>query len=484
MFFTSSDFESSENVYNASIADPEGCTTALIAGWAAPDGRPLLWKCRDVSLWEQEFHYHDETPYSFIGITYVNEETQVWGGVNEVGFAIENANAWNFDDSSGVPDDDGVIQYHALQTCATVEEFLAYMDTTARIGRTRPSIYGVFDAFGGAGMLEASLYENFWFDANDTSLAPEGIMVRANFAYAGGPNHVGQYRHDRALELIEPAVADSSISVNFLFDIVSRDLTTEYLDPYPLPYQGYYIYNGDTLNFSIRDHDAINREITQSNYIVQGIIPGENPLTSTLWVQVGEPIMTPYMPLWVAAGSVPLEVDGENGSSICLRARELFNYLYYPYPDPYDDIINTNKILDVSGYGVLSEVRRVEQGYYDFVQAKVENWRSSFPPAEEIEALQDSIAELVYNELTEPFPVDDLAVNYEADSLRLSWPPVVRTLFSDTISTARYSIYSGETAEPYSGIEILLGVTSDTTFAIEINSGENSGFYQVRAVYP
>jgi hypothetical protein len=33
--------------------DESSCTVALIAGWATPDGRPLMWKNRDVSDWHQ-----------------------------------------------------------------------------------------------------------------------------------------------------------------------------------------------------------------------------------------------------------------------------------------------------------------------------------------------------------------------------------------------------------------------------------------------
>ena len=463
--------------------DPEGCTTALIAGWATPDGRPLLWKSRDVTNWEQEFLFYDETPYSFISVTYTNEDTQAWGGVNEVGFAIENANAWNFNDSSGAPDDDGIIQYHALQTCATVEDFLAYMDTTARIGRTRPSIYGVFDAFGGAGMLEASLYENFWLDANDSLACPNGVMVRANFAYAGGPNHVGQYRHDRALELVEEAVANGTISARYLFDIVARDLTTENLNPYPLPYQGFYVHNGDTLLYSIRDHNAINREITQSNFVVKGILEGENPLTSTLWVQVGEPTMTPAIPLWVAAGSVPAEVDGEFGSLICLRARELFTYLYYPYPDPYDDIINTYKLIDENGNGILTEVRRIEEEYFDFVEAEVEDWRTVFPTQQDVAALQDSIASVVLNYMMQPNSVDDLVISIESDSLRLNWSPVLTSVFGDTITITQYAVYYSDTYVPGGAIGDLLAYTIDTSYSMPLNPSEECGYYIVKASY-
>ena len=458
------------------------CTTALIAGWATPDGRPLIWKNRDVSNWHQEFNYYNETPYSFIAVNYPDNMTEAYGGVNQVGFVIENANALNFPDSAGVPDDDGIIMYHALQTCETVEDFLAYMDTTAARGRTRPAIYGVFDAYGGAGMLEASKYENFWFDANDTTVAPEGILVRANFAYQGSGSHIGQFRHDRAMELIQRAVAGDSITPRYLFDIVARDLKTEDVDPYPLPYQGYYIYQGDTLWGCVRDHNAVNREISQSCFVAQGIIPGENPLTSTMWIQCGEPTMTPAHPVWVAAGSVPPEVDGEVNAPICLRARELFEYLYLPYPDPFDDIIKTYRLIDIQGNGVLANVRSVEEGYYDFVEAKVENWRTAFPPQSVVENLQDSLAILVFKSMTEPEPVTDLVIMMETDGPRLHWSPVMKSVFGDSIEVSGYVVYSSDMCFPYSILGDSLGFTADTTFLPQIGANTECAFYQVRAV--
>jgi hypothetical protein len=460
----------------------ENCTTALIAGWATPDGRPMLWKNRDVSNWAQEFHYYDLEPFAFISVTYSGDTVEAWGGVNEVGFAIENANALNFPDSSGVADDDGLIILHALQTCETVDDFLAYMDSTAFRGRTRPAIYGVFDVYGNGGMLEASLYNNWWFDLNDDSLAPNGVMVRANFAYMGSSNHVGQFRHDRALELLENAVISGEISDYFIIDIVARDLMSDSLDPYPLPFEGSigYIPCG-----YIHVHNCINRDITQSSYIVHGIQPGENPLTSTIWAQVGEPIMTPMIPLWVGALSVPPEVDGPFNAPICERAREFFEYLYLPYPDPDDDLIDTWILIDDRNKGLLIYLRNIEDSYYDYIQNTIESWRSNFPPADQIAALQDSIAFLAYEAMMNynpPLPVSDAVIACEDSNILISWNPVNMSVFGDTITVSGYSIYANDSYfyQRISGDS--LGFTTDTSYLIPSAIYSNSTFFQIRAV--
>ena len=463
--------------------DGADCTIAVIIGSATPDGRILMWKNRDVSNWHQEFAYYDEYPYNFISVNYPFEEynDEAYGGVNDVGFSIINANALNFEDSTGA-DDDGLIMYHALQTCESVEDFMSYMDSTAYFGRSRPAIYGVYDSFGGAGFLEASKYENFWYDANDPVNAPDGFMVRSNYAYSGGPwSPTLQHRHDKAFELVENAVLGDSINPRYIFDVIARDLTTEDIDPYPLPYEGYYVYSGDTLWNTYRNHVAINREISSSAFVVKGIIPGENPLLNTIWAMDGEPVMTPVVPLWVAAGSVPPEIVGHDPDSpICLRARELFDYIYWGYPDPYDDLINTMRLDDGNGTGVLLAVRNVEEGYYDYVAEQIESWYQQFPAASVMQNLQDSIALHVYQKMLEPLPVENLEIQMSGATVRLTWDPVMRSVFSDSIEVDGYSIYQGG---GYTGGALgdSIGFTTDTNFMLPLGTLPPSTFYQVRA---
>ena len=90
------------------------CTIAVISGSATVDGRPLLWKNRDVTNDVQKFCYfeprmpHAETTfYAFVGNVYSSDTTRVYMGVNEVGFAIINANCYNLNDTLSRGFDDG-----------------------------------------------------------------------------------------------------------------------------------------------------------------------------------------------------------------------------------------------------------------------------------------------------------------------------------------------------------------------------------------
>jgi len=462
--------------------EPE-CTTAIIPGWALPSGRPLMWKSRDVSNWHQEYQYYQRTPYSFIGLNYpfTSYQNECYGGFNEVGFAIENSNALNFPDTTASAyDDDGLIMYHSLLTCETVEDFLAYMDTTAARGRTRPSCYGVFDAFGGAGILEASKYSNYWFDASDSIVCPQGYLVRSNFAYMGGASHVGQYRHDWADTLIRRAMEEGILDARYMFDIVARDLSTETVNPYPLPYSGYVIYLGDTLWGAVRDHNAINRDITMSCFVAEGIALGENPLMTMMWAMAGGPIMTPALPLWMGSYSVPVELTGDNPDSpMNLRLRELFDYLYYPYPDPYDDVIDTYKLVDGQGAGILVRTREIEDGYYDYALDLTENWRINFPGAAAITAVQDSLSAYVFDKICQPEAVDYLLCTPSSANLTLSWPAVFKSFIGDSIIVDGYKIYHSNQA--YFTLGDSIGVTNSTSYILSLPGGAGSGYYQVRA---
>ena len=460
------------------------CTTAIIAGWATVDGRPLLWKNRDVSTATQEFHFYDYGPYPFVSITYAGQTDQGWGGVNSVGFAVEDANALNLPDPVPGPDDDGIIIYHALATCETVYDFAAYMDTTGHHGRTRPAIYGVFDRFGNAGMFECGAYTYEYFDANDPVAAPHGILVRSNYAYSGDTTGyvVGRFRHDRALELLEEGYAGNLLTAQYVNDIVARDIANEDIDPYPLPYEGV---DEDFLFGYIHTHNAVNREISMSGFVAEGIQVGENPLTCTMWTYCGEPIMTPAVPLWVAGGDCPPEIDGDPTSPICDRATEFFDYLYLPIPDPDDDLIDTWKLIDDLGKGLLSYLRDLENSHYDSVNNILDEWRISFPSYNVVSDLQDSLATVSYEAMMSfnpPLPVENLTIGVEGDSVRLSWPPVDRSVFLEPMTVDGYCIYTSDTyfLNRISGDSLCF--TEDTTIALPHTGVDEPVFFQVRAV--
>ncbi len=308
------------------------CTTGVASGLATPDGRPLLWKSRDVSNANQEFHYVDlgGNFIPFIANTYSGNTNEYFGGVNAAGFAIENSNSYNLPpgpDSNGwgAGADDGEIMKRALALCVTVDDFQDLLDSTNIDGRTGNANYGVIDAFGGAAMFETGGYTYTRFNAADSAA---GYIVRSNYSYSGPLDNrmtYGGYRHDRADFLWNNAVQDDSLTPQYIFRYVARDLSSAVLDPYPLPFDGSY---GGYPYGCVPNSAAICRSTTRSVIVVQGVPANEDPGDAILWSMCGSPLAAVTLPLWVRAGSVPLEFDSNVGSRLSDRSTALCNWIY------------------------------------------------------------------------------------------------------------------------------------------------------------
>jgi hypothetical protein len=232
-------------------------------------------------------------------------------------------------------------------------------------------------------------------------------------------------------------------------------------------------------------HNAINREISQSAFVLEGIAERENPLTATLWAMCGEPAMTPALPLWVASASTPAEVDGNPTAPICDRARQFFDFLYYPLPDPFDDLIDTYKLINDQGQGLLPYIRAIEDDYFTFVEAQVEQWRHEFPPFTVVRDLQDSLATVAYETMKDYIPPVQLCdICPEAGNLRLIWNSVDFSIYGDSIQLSGYNIYIDDDYPPFPNQQLgdSLAFTPDTTYLLTIECLPAKSFLQIRAM--
>jgi penicillin V acylase-like amidase (Ntn superfamily) len=181
------------SLYFLFVGNSYSCTTAVISGKATEDGRPLLWKLRDTDYLENYVKQFPATDgkYAFIGLinsidTLANE---VWGGNNEVGFAIMNSASFNvnLEDSVKTKSQPGFFMKKALEICKTLEDFEKLLDNTAKpMGLA--AHFGVIDANGGAAFYEVNNYTWTKYDANDPKVAPKGYILRTNFSETGKPN--------------------------------------------------------------------------------------------------------------------------------------------------------------------------------------------------------------------------------------------------------------------------------------------------------
>ncbi|MBU1920629.1 hypothetical protein KKG66_07270, partial [bacterium] len=463
------------------------CTTAVISGSATASGRPLLWKNRDRSIEDQEVVYFNDGLYPYVTITNAGDSIEAWGGANSTGFAIEDANNWNTTDPAG-PDDDGTIIKLALQTCVTVDDFQDILDSTSIAGHTEPAIFGVIDAFGGAAMFETFVDSYVRYDADDPEDAPLGVLVRSNWSYAGSTQgRLGVFRHNRSKDFIEAAVEGDSLDLMYMLQTVMRDLHPETgFNPYPLPTQTQF---GSLPLGWTSTYGAICRRLSVSGLVVEGILPGEDPLLTTCWII---PMAEQYgvaLPFWVAAGLTPEKVNGD--STAPLSDEGLRIKAFAQHADWFHDSLDTYILYDGLGGGLHTTTFPLEEYVVARTNDSLDLWRSQgIVPAASMSSLSSELADSVYAVLSQwprpgdsmlpPKPIGDLTIAIEEGvGLILNWSAVTENTHDLPLQGVEYSIWR-YSEYPAAGSEIFLDRITETVFTIPENEISDSAFFEVR----
>lgn len=458
------------------------CTTGLASGLATPDGKPLLWKNRDLGGGSnQEFHYVSDGRIPFIGMTYANRLDEYYGGINAVGFAVENSNSYNldFDVAAGL-DDDGEIMYLALAICRTVDDFERILDSTNIEGRTLNCNYGAFDAFGGAAMFETSAHA---YDRIDAAESVDGFVVRANHSFVSGRDldnrdaYWGPHRYDTGYDLFKEAVENGGITPRDIFQKVTRNISIAGMDDYAVPYENYW--SGYPYG-CIPNGEAICRQSTRSVMLAQGVRPHEPPEDGILWVMGGSQISSIAIPLWVRAGSVPEEVDGPNRGRICDRAIELRDWIYLDGGGG----VNTFKLVNAAGTGLWDYMFPIE----DWVLAKTDQFLNSPRFSyDRIEAFQNEIAQQVADSLENwnpTFNVTDISepVFWE-NRLELRWGEIGG---DEGLMGGReprgYAVYRSDQPFRNGVMGQRLALVEDTRYT-DSNPLPGAAFYRIEAIW-
>jgi hypothetical protein len=313
--------------------DAYSCTIAVVSGSATPDNRPLLWKNRDKKYWiNNEVKYFDEltkTAYEgFIGIIDADdstEDTHVWSGVNDYGFAICNALVEKYGYSSS---NNGPFMKAALINCHTVKEFEHFLDTYGE-GNLSAN-FGVIDAVGEAAMFEVQALDDEEPDwvRTDAASVPCGYIVMANYnCWVTHTN--GLERKERAEELL--GLADN-ITHEYILRYVARDLDVDSV-PGP-PYETY--------NF-------ISRWKTRSCTVVHGVDYPEDPFYTTFWTLLGEPAFSVAVPLFSYAHDIPEEFVALPGQAAPMNEVVKYNELRCYYDNTYDQTIEPEPLWETVG---------------------------------------------------------------------------------------------------------------------------------------
>lgn len=375
----------------ATAIPADACTTGVFSGRATPDGRPLLWKNRDISTIHNEVVRIEGGRYSVLAVVNAGSRSSIWMGVNEAGLCIENSVTKDLAAKGASGPGNGGFMLLVLQKCATVGEVKELLAQTDRTGRSTTANFGVIDAHGGAALFESAPRSHVMFDANDPQVAPNGYIVRSNFSVTGQKldvclpqaEQLGEiYSAQRYLraDAIARAAVPSGLDARYLAIHCARDLSAED----GLPFAG--TVNGEPgeLPPFIPTRNTISRTTTVSFAVFQGVKPGEDPLLTTMWVGLGDPKFTVAVPCWLAAGPVPSELQGGKACPLCDSAIKLRGCFF----DKAQDGIHTAGVADV-----WTSLRREEASTFDRVQGLLEKWRTQGIDRRSMQAVQTSAAE-------------------------------------------------------------------------------------------
>jgi len=375
------------------------CTIGVFSGSATPDGRPMLWKNRDVTNDIQKFCYFeprlpnmDTAFYAYIGNVYSSDTGGVYMGINEVGFGIINSNCYNLDDSLFRGISDGELLRLALERCRNIGEFEQFLDYTETKGRLDCWNIGVIDAYGGAALYECSNYSYTKYNANNPEQTPDGIIIRTTFALSGGSHRPSMNRYKRAYNLAHERKKEEPLDVKYVLQTMSRDLFNYLDDPYPLPYTRQQ--NGRPAGFILSRDVTINRDKTRSVMVIRGVAPGEDPRFSTAFCTIGAPVVSVAYPLWVFSRSIPMHLNfGEEVpmfSKVLLHRANLYPLTKEPL------YLNSLYLKNHEETGLYEYTLPLEQNALQMADSCLQAWSSYFPTSDEIKYAQQSIASYIY----------------------------------------------------------------------------------------
>lgn len=381
------------------------CSIMVISGRATVDGRPILWKNRDVTEPNQCFRYvparatHEGTTYSFIGNFYTNNAYRCYMGVNETGFAIINANCYNLPDDRKDGLDDGDIMRLALEWCSSVEDWEELLAVTSTFGRKDGWMFGAMDASGAAKLYECGNSSVVAYDANDSLACPRGYIIRSVFGLSGWFTTEGLKRYNRVNFKVDKWFERHRLDVKYILQYLTRDFSfagesNSADDPYPLPYYGY---QDNLPKGFVNTFETINRYKTRSCAVIRGVLPDEDPHLATTFAMLGQPVASIAVPLWVGAEAVPSALSLGNPVPWYAIIHDRMGELYPLNVPDSDMFMNTHCLLDTNKTGIYTWSLPTESEAYDEAEQNLIHWRNEGFSTEQMRTAQNDIFQRIWD---------------------------------------------------------------------------------------
>jgi ankyrin repeat protein len=362
----------------------QGCTIGVASGKATADGRPLLWTNCDERTKNYEVVYLKDGRFKHLGVVVPDDSKYFGAGVNEFGFCIVDSLAFNLTYKSKKGIGNMGLMRLALRQCVTADDFENLLKQTNVSGRTTADNFGVIDAFGGAAIFETGNFSYTRFDATDPKVAPQGYIIRANFALTGRTDgDFGRTRYDRANQLWRQAVENNGLDYRYVLRKVCRDFSVVEKVSYSRP----------EMNVTEKgDLEVLDTENSISNHstnwvaLFHGVRPDENPSLTTFWAIIGDPILSVAVPSWVIAESTAPELDGVELSPVCTAAGDLrqANYVMGKGGKP---LLSPDMLPDIWAVTYPAEDRILNQ-----TESIMTQWRQDYPTAQQVSSFHRSVA--------------------------------------------------------------------------------------------
>ncbi len=342
----------------------EACTTFVISGKYTPDGRPMLFKNRDTGTLDNALVYFTDGKYDYIGVVNAKAgyQSEVWGGYNSEGFAIMNSAAYNnnIGDTTKLNDREGELMKLALQSCKTVDDFEKMLKKMSKPLGVDAN-YGVIDAFGGAAYFETGNFGYKKVDANDPTVAPNGILIRTNHSFNENYNEgFGYIRYATAENVLFQAAATNNLQPEYLLNNLSRNLTHS-LTGVNLQEQ----LPADKTKAVFKDfNDFIPRNSTASVMLVKGVKAGENPKATVMWTVMGFPLTTVAVPVLMnAEKKLPniLSMKSDFHAPLCDAGMKLREQCFPIKRGSGKNYINVAVLINQNNDGILQKIIPIEK---------------------------------------------------------------------------------------------------------------------------
>lgn len=337
------------------------CTSVIVSGRVTTDGRPCIFKNRDASSVDIVVEAIKGKRFHYIAIVTANDLTTrfVRSGFNEKGFSIINTYTKNQNGTRQDSGNNNVILRRALESCITTKDFEHMLDSLPHPLKVN-SNYGVMDAEGNVAYYEVGNYKYVKYDVNDPKVAPNGYLVRSNFAFSGDRKKDAGVIRYKAMDTYMSGLRKKG---KFSHEDIIRGASRFFVHGETGVDLNEMIPGNNLKPFYVSIKDYITNRLTTNAQLIQGVKKGEDPLHTVGWTICGNPMTTVCIPIWITPNHRVPKIMSRNTSkhaSICDAGLKLKKRLFPDNKKRGKSDINLAQLMNKKGSGIFQQITPIE----------------------------------------------------------------------------------------------------------------------------